>query len=156
MLPRVPPPNSRNLENGTQLTNGDGANKSAPGVFPPHTILFASPTGSMATMSALSETSYRRLSSLVSQLINTLPHPAGLNPKAYRMPPSATQTTAKMAPGIDYGVGTNIVDGAILTRWTELASGRRGEIAGRVGYSDPEEVRAELQGLLGWSGLEYF
>lgn len=107
-------------------------------------------------MSALPETSYRRASSLASQLINTLPHPAGLNPKAYRMPPSATQVTARTAPGIDSGVGTNVVDGAVLARWNELASGRRGEIAGRVGYASPEEVRAELEGLLGWSGMTYF
>jgi cleavage and polyadenylation specificity factor subunit 1 len=107
-------------------------------------------------INSLSETTYRRLSSLTAQLINTLPHPAGLNPKAYRMPPSATQTTARMPPGVDAGVGRNIVDGAVLSRWTELASGKRGEMASRVGYSGPEEVRAELEGVLGWSGLNYF
>lgn len=72
------------------------------------------------------------------------------------MPPSATQTTAKMPPGVDAGVGRNIVDGVVLSRWTELASGKRGEMASRVGYSGPEEVRAELEGVLGWSGLSYF
>lgn len=74
------------------------------------------------------------------------------------MPPSATQTTARTAPGIgDSGVGTNIVDGGVLNRWNELASGRRGEIAGRVGYAGgPGEVRAELEGVLGWSGMAYF
>lgn len=92
----------------------------------------------------------------MSQLITTLPHHAGLNPKAYRMPPSATQTTAQMAPGIESGVGANIVDAAVLARWNELASGRRGEIAGRVGFAGPEEVRGELEGVLGWSGLSYF
>lgn len=153
MLSRAPLPTSRSRENGTHLN--DEA-KSQPGSLQPQTILFASNTGSLAALSALSEASYRRLSSLTSQLITTLPHPGGLNPKAYRMPPSATQTTARMAPGIDSGVGTNIVDGAILARWNELASGRRGEIAGRVGYSGTEEVRAELEGLLGWSGLSYF
>lgn len=154
MLPRVPQPASRTQENGTHLINGDA--KAQPGSLPPQILLLASPTGSLATLNALSETPYRRLSSLASQLINTLPHPAGLNPRAHRMPHSATQTTAKMAPGIESGVGTNIVDGVILARWSELASGRRGEIAGRVGYAGPEEVRAELEGLLGWSGLTYF
>lgn len=154
MLPRVPLPTSRGQENGTHLTNGDY--KSQPGTLPPQTLLFASPTGSLATLNALSEASYRRLSSLTSQLINTLPHVAGLNPKAHRMPASATQTTAKMAPGIDSGVGTSIVDGAILARWNELASGKRGEIAGRAGCSGAEEVRTELEGLLGWGALSYF
>lgn len=121
-------------------------------------LLAAGPTGSMSSLRALSETSYRRLSSLVAQLTNTLPHPAGLNPKAYRMPPSATQTTARTAPGIgDSGVGTNIVDGGVLARWNELASGKKGEIAGRVGFAGGmEEIRGELEGVLGWSGLAYF
>lgn len=152
MIPRVPFPTSPVQDNSN--TNGDA--KLIPGALPPQVLLLGSPTGALATLGALSETSYRRLSSLVSQLINTLPHHAGLNPKAYRMPPSATQTTARNGPGIDSGVGTNIVDAAILARWNELASGRRGEIAGRVGYNGPEEVRAELEGLLGWSGLTYF
>ncbi|ROW14736.1 hypothetical protein VPNG_03729 [Cytospora leucostoma] len=155
MLPRVVLPNSQPQENGAYLTNGNSS-KTSPGTIAPQTVLLASPTGSLATINSLSETSYRRLSSLTAQLINTLPHPAGLNPKAYRMPPSLTQTTAKMPPGVDAGVGRNIVDGAVLSRWTELASGRRGEISGRVGYSGPEEVRAELEGVLGWSGLSYF
>lgn len=150
LLPRVPLANSQPQENG-HLTNGNTAN-----TIPPHTILFASPTGSLATLTSVSETSYRRLSSLMSQLINTLPHPAGLNPKAYRMPPSATQTKASMGPGVDAGGGRNIVDGVVLARWMELASGRRAEIAGRVGYSGSEEVRADLEGVLGWSGLGYF
>lgn len=151
LLPRVPLPSSRAQENGA---NPDA--KAAPGALPPQILLLASPTGSLATLSPLSETSYRRLSSLVSQLITTLPHHAGLNPKAYRMPPSATQTTAKMAPGIESGVGANIVDAAVLSRWNELASGRKGEIAGRVGFASPEEVRAELEGVLGWTALSYF
>lgn len=54
-------------------------------------------------------------------------------------------------------MGTNIVDGAVLARWNELASGRRGEIAGRVGFvGGNEEVRGELEGVLGWSGMAYF
>lgn len=150
LLPRVASAQSQPQENG-HLTNGDAAK-----TITPHTILFASPAGSLATLTSVSETSYRRLSSLMSQLINTLPHAAGLNPKAYRMPPSATQTKASMGPGVDAGGGRNIVDGAVLARWMELASGRRAEIAGRVGYSGSEEVRAELEGVLGWSGLAYF
>ncbi|KAJ4397442.1 mRNA cleavage and polyadenylation factor subunit [Gnomoniopsis smithogilvyi] len=151
LLPRVPLPASRAQENGA---NPD--TKPAQGALPPQTLLLSSPTGALATLSPLSETSYRRLSSLVSQLITTLPHHAGLNPKAYRMPPSATQTTAKMAPGIESGVGANIVDAAVLSRWNELASGRKGEIAGRVGFASPEEVRGELEGVLGWTALSYF
>lgn len=150
LLPRVV------TARGAQETTTNGDTKPNAGTLPLQILLLASPTGSLAALSPLSETSYRRLSSLVSQLITTLPHHAGLNPKAYRMPPSATQTTAQMAPGIESGVGANIVDAAVLARWNELASGRRGEIAGRVGFAGPEEVRGELDGVLGWTGLSYF
>lgn len=167
MLPRVPLPSSHSSstqENGTAntTTNGDATKATATA---PQTMLLlaAGPTGALSSLRALSETSYRRLSSLAGQLANTLPHAAGLNPKAHRMPPSATQTfTARTAPGIgDAGVGTSIVDGAVLARWGELPSGKRGEVAGRAGFaggkkSSVEEVRGELEGVLGWSGLAYF
>ncbi len=66
--------------------------------------------------------------------------------------PSASCTP----PGVDAGVGRNIVDGTILERFRELGAGRRGEIAGRAGYAGAAEVRGELEGLLGWAGLGYF
>lgn len=150
MLPRTLPAHSVPETNGEAAANGTAA------TMKPQIILMASPTGALASLVALSENSYRRLSSLTSQLINTLPQPGGLNPKAYRMPASSMQTTAEQAPGVDAGVGRSIVDGAMLARWTELASGRRGEIAGRVGYAGAEEVRAELEGVLGWDGMAYF
>lgn len=58
--------------------------------------------------------------------------------------------------GVDAGIGRSIVDGAILERFMELGTGRRGEMAGRAGYSSPGEVRAELEALLGWAGMSYF
>ncbi len=105
----------------------------------------------LATLSPLSEASYRRLSSLATQLTNSLPSVAGLNPKAYRMPAASCPT-----PGVEAGMGRAIVDGAVLTRWTELGAGRRVEVAGRVGFNDPQEVRNELEGVLGWGGMAYF
>jgi len=105
----------------------------------------------------LSESSYRRLSSLAAQLANTLAHPAGTNPKGYRLP---STTLHLHGVGVDAGVGRNIVDGAVLERYFELAAGRRGEMAGRAGYSSggsgTEEVRSELEGVIGWAGLSYF
>lgn len=98
-------------------------------------------------------------------------------------------------PGVDAGIGRNIVDGKILERFMELGTGKRQEIAGRAGYvvgttnggvnpagsgkvmgngglslvglrnglhgqegggMEWEEVRGELGGVLGWSGLGYF
>lgn len=86
----------------------------------------------------------------------SLPHDAGLNPRAYRQPPSATVVTTQPPPGVDAGMGRTVVDGAVLARWGEMAAQRRGEIAGRVGLGGVDEVRALLEGLLGWGGLKYF
>ncbi|KAK4218291.1 protein cft1 [Rhypophila decipiens] len=116
----------------------------------PQLLLFASPTGVLSTLRPLSESSYRRLSSLASQLATTLPHAAGLNPKGYRMPAAHCPL-----PGVDAGLGRNIVDGSMLQRFTELGTGRRGEIAGRAGYNGADEVRGELETILGWAGLRY-
>lgn len=109
----------------------------------------------LAALRPLPESSYRRLSSLAAQLINSLPHAAGLNPKGYRMatPGSAGEAGAGV---VDAGVGRSIVDGAVLARFGELGMARRAELAGRAGYGGVAEVRAELEGVLGWAGLNYF
>ena len=116
-----------------------------------HILLLASPTGVLATLRPLSEAAYRRLSSLAGQLTTSLPHAAGLNPKAHRMPAASCPPS-----GVDAGIGRSIVDGAVLERFTELGTGRRVEMAGRAGYGGAAEVRAELEALLGWAGLAYF
>ncbi|KAF7554503.1 hypothetical protein G7Z17_g2821 [Cylindrodendrum hubeiense] len=53
-------------------------------------------------------------------------------------------------------VYAHFADGAVLARWTELAAAKRAEIAGKGGYDGVGELRDELEGLLGWSGLAYF
>jgi cleavage and polyadenylation specificity factor subunit 1 len=58
--------------------------------------------------------------------------------------------------GVDAGVGRSIVDGTILERFTELGTGRRGEMAGRAGYGSAGEVRSELEGVIGWGSFGYF
>ncbi|KAK3984881.1 protein cft1 [Cladorrhinum sp. PSN332] len=117
----------------------------------PHILLLASSTGVISALRPLSEGTYRRLSSLAAQLTNSLPHAAGLNPKAYRLP------SANCLPaGVEAGIGRSIVDGTILERFTELGTARRQEVAGRAGYGGPEEIRAEFEGVLRWGGLGYF
>ncbi|KAK4229706.1 protein cft1 [Podospora fimiseda] len=117
----------------------------------PHILLLASSTGVISALRPLSESTYRRLSSLAAQLTNSLPHAAGLNPKAYRLP------SVNCPPaGVEAGIGRNIVDGTILERFTELGTARRQEVAGRAGYSGPEEIRGEFEGVLRWGGLGYF
>jgi cleavage and polyadenylation specificity factor subunit 1 len=115
----------------------------AEATIPEHEILMTSNTGSISLLSPLSEPQYRRLSTLATQLTNTLYHACGLNPKAYRI--------GKDAPEGMVG-GRTVVDGGILMRWMELGSQRRAEVAGRVGV-DVEEVREDLLALMG--GLRY-
>ncbi|CAK7267817.1 mRNA cleavage and polyadenylation factor subunit [Sporothrix epigloea] len=123
---------------------------------PPHHLLLASPTGVLASLMPLSEPEYRRLSSLTGQLATSLPHTAGLNSKGYRMAAGAAENPAIEAPGVDAAVGRGVVDGALLARWAELGSGRKGEIAGRAGFASALDVRAALEGILGWSRMAYF
>lgn len=142
-IPTLEPPST----NGTNGTKDDGN----AGDTTPHHLLIASPTGVLASLSPLSETSYRRLSSMTTQLANSIAPAASMNPRAYRMPSAGSP-----APGVDAAVGRSIVDGTLLAKWSELGTGRRTEVAGRVGFSSPDEVRAELALLLGWGRMGYF
>lgn len=120
-----------------------GMEEAEESTIPEHEILLAATTGSISLLSPLSESQYRRLSTLASHLANALYHACGLNPRAYR--------TGKDVPDAVIGART-IVDGGMLMRWTELGSQRRAEIAGRAGV-DVEEIREDLVGLM--SGLGY-
>ncbi|SPO02260.1 related to pre-mRNA 3`-end processing factor CF II [Cephalotrichum gorgonifer] len=116
-----------------------------------HVLLLGSESGMLATVVPLPEASYRRLLSLVAQLVTALPTACGTNPKAYRTPhPYAA------AVGVDGSSGRAMVDGAVLARWGELGTGRRGEMVGRTGYGGAEQVRGELDSLLGWKGIGYY
>ncbi|CZS95342.1 hypothetical protein WAI453_011327 [Rhynchosporium graminicola] len=121
----------------------DPEDDAASSTIPIHALLLTSSTGSLSLLTPLNEAQYRRLSTLSSHLLNTLYHPAGLNPRAYRVD--------KDAPEGMVGSRT-VVDGTVLERWMELGSQRRAEVAGRVGCG-VEEVREELVGLQG--GLGY-
>lgn len=155
LLPRTLPADSDYLAQHVDGTS-NGATGDDPGSSPapPSIILFSSPTGALATLAPLSEPQYRRLSFLTGQILSSLPHHAGLNPKDYRAPISSG-VVGRFPPGVDAGMGRNIVDGALLARWNELPAGRRAEIAGRVGFADVDEARDTLREALGASGLAY-
>ncbi|KLJ06944.1 protein CFT1 [Blastomyces silverae] len=108
---------------------------------PLYHVLVTSETGSIALITPLSETTYRRLSALQSQLINTLEHPCGLNPRAFR---------AIESDGIG---GRGMVDGDLLQRWLDLSTQRKAEIANRAG-ADVWEIRADMEAI-GKGGLGY-
>jgi cleavage and polyadenylation specificity factor subunit 1 len=121
----------------------DAMDIAADDTIPEHEILITCSTGSISLLSPLSESHYRRLSTLASHLTNTLYHACGLNPREYRIDRDAP----------DGMVGSRtVVDGSMLMRWAELGSQRKSEVAGRVGV-DVEEVREDLVALMG--GLGY-
>ncbi|KAJ5180391.1 Cleavage/polyadenylation specificity factor A subunit C-terminal [Penicillium capsulatum] len=106
-----------------------------------HHVLIAAQNGSLALVTTIAEDSYRRLTALQSQLANTIEHPGGLNPRAFRAVES------------DGAGGRGMVDGTLLRQWLSLGKQRQAEIAGRVGATD-WEVRADLE-TVGGDGLGY-
>ncbi|KAI0178775.1 CPSF A subunit region-domain-containing protein [Hypoxylon sp. FL1284] len=158
LLPRTLPEDSDyQLQQAAAATTGDG--ESSPPPAPPSLILLSSATGALATLAPLSEPQYRRLSILTNQLVSSLPHHAGLNPRTYRAPPSSFASSGgavgRLPPGVDAGMGRSLVDGALLARWNELPAGRRAEVAGRAGFAGVDEVRDVLREILGPAGLAY-
>jgi cleavage and polyadenylation specificity factor subunit 1 len=137
LLPRTKAPS---LIDPSPNAAADAVEETTPG----HQILLTSSTGSIAVLTPLSEPQYRRLNTLTSHLTNTLYHPLGLNPRAYRVD--------KENDGGGLAGTRTIVDGGVVGRWMELGSQRRAEIAGRVGVG-VDEVREELVQL--GSGLGY-
>ena len=123
----------------------DAMNVAADTTIPEHEIVITSQTGAISLLSPLSESQYRRLSTLANHLTNTLYHACGLNPRAYRV--GSGKDTQEGLVG-----GRTVVDGGMLLRWMELGSQRRAEVASRVGVG-VEEVREDLLALIG--GLGY-
>ncbi|KAL4902493.1 hypothetical protein BDW74DRAFT_157890 [Aspergillus multicolor] len=104
-------------------------------------ILITSHNGSLGLVTCVSEESYRRLSALQSQLTNTLEHPCGLNPRAYRAVES------------DASAGRGMLDSNLLLQYLDMSKQRKAEIAGRVGATE-WEIRADLEAV-GGNGLGY-
>lgn len=110
-------------------------------VAPLHHALVTSHNGSIGLVTGVSEESYRRLSALQSQLTNTLEHPCGLNPRAYRAVES------------DASAGRGMLDGNLLFQYLDMSKQRKVEIAGRVGAKE-WEIKADLE-VIGGDGLGY-
>ncbi|OAA80955.1 protein CFT1 [Akanthomyces lecanii RCEF 1005] len=127
------------------------------GADTPHTLLLSCPTGQLAALTPLSESAYRRLLSLTNQLLPAVVPHGGLHPKAHRLPEGRGAPSHSRAVGVETAAsGRMIVDGAVLARWTELGAAKRAEMATKSGYDDMQEMRDELEGVLGWSGMAYF
>ncbi|PMB71118.1 Protein cft1 [Beauveria bassiana] len=131
--------------------------KGTTGAETPHTLLLSCPTGQLAALTPLSESAYRRLLSLTNQVLPAVVPHGGLHPKAHRLPEGRGAQSHSRAVGVETAAsGRMIVDGAVLARWTELGAAKRAEMALKSGYDDVHEMRGELEGVLGWSGMAYF
>ncbi|MCJ1285002.1 mRNA cleavage and polyadenylation factor subunit [Xylographa opegraphella] len=98
-----------------------------------HQILLTSQNGAISLLSSLTPSAYRTLAAMQAFLTNTLPHPLGLNPRAYR------------SAEADNTVGGRVMlDGDVLKRWKELGSWKRAEGMARAGL----EAEWEFEGLL--------
>jgi cleavage and polyadenylation specificity factor subunit 1 len=104
-------------------------------------ILMTTQSGSIALLTPLDETTYRRLSALQTTLSSILEHSCGLNPRAYR----AVESEGLGARGI--------VDGDLITRVHELGAGKRLEVLGRAG-AESWGMRSDLEIIAG-EGLGY-
>ena len=131
----------------------------------PQQILLTSLTGSISLLTVVPETVYRRLLSVQSQLLTSVSHACGLNPKAHRLAslPIRTATGLSSVGGVGVGVGLNmndtfavstaatvaggggmiiperaVLDGSLIARWSELDPHRRKEILSRVGTVETE------------------
>lgn len=107
---------------------------------PLHQILLTSQSGTLALLTPLSESTYRRLAGLATYLSNTLDSACGLNPKAWRA----------VEGELGSGAGTRgVLDGSLLMRWGELGVQRQREGLGKVG-GDEWGFWSEREVLGGW------
>ncbi|KAF3038532.1 mRNA cleavage and polyadenylation factor subunit [Didymella heteroderae] len=110
---------------------------------PIHHILHTTQSGTIALVTPLSESSYRRLSGLSAFLANALETACGLNSKAFRI-------SDVEEGGWDAGVvGRGMVDGNLLMRWGELGEWKRREGLSKVG-ADEWVLWGEREVLGGW------
>ncbi|KAF2186981.1 protein CFT1 [Zopfia rhizophila CBS 207.26] len=123
------------LRSSVQLPNTSDFLGSSPGLMdidsepaqPLHQLLHTSQSGTIALITPLPESTYRRLSGLSTFLANTLESPCALNPRAYRA------VENEMGGG---GGTRGILDGNLLMRWCELGEQRRKEGLAKVGGSE--------------------
>ncbi|KAH7076539.1 protein CFT1 [Paraphoma chrysanthemicola] len=119
----------------------DTSDDSAP--TPLHQILVTSQSGTLGLITPISETSYRRLSGLITHLQQFLDSACGLNSKAFRAGDVADG-------GWDAGTGARgMLDGNLLMRWGELGEQRRREGLQKWG-GDEWVLWGEREVLGGW------
>lgn len=150
LLPRTLPPSSHQQQQQPQQSTSPPLR--------PHILILSSPSGHLAALTPLPESTYRRLLSATNQLLPALTPHGGLHAKAHRQPDPQQHHARALAVGVETAAssGRAVVDGALLARWAELGAPKRAEVAGKGGYDTVADLRADLGDLLGWSGVAYF
>ncbi|KAI8072997.1 CPSF A subunit region-domain-containing protein [Gongronella butleri] len=92
--------------------------------------LCGSYTGSISTISPLPEKTFKRLHTLYGQLVNSIPHVAGLNPRAYRLIKDTKQRLASNRNRV-------VLDGGIISLFVSLPVDRQVELTRQIGSSVP-------------------
>jgi cleavage and polyadenylation specificity factor subunit 1 len=118
-----------------------------------HILLLACPSGQLAALAPLAESTYRRLLSVTNQLHPAIVPHGGLHTKAHRYP---DQTSSAVGVETAASSGRALVDGAVLARWAELGAPKRADVALRGGYDSVADLRDDLECVLGWAGMAYF
>lgn len=117
-------------------------------------LLLACPSGQLAALAPLAESTYRRLLSVTNQLHPAIVPHGGLHAKAHRH----ANEQSSVAVGVETAAssGRALLDGTVLARWSELGAGKRADVAARGGYDSAADLRDDLERVLGWSGMAYF
>ncbi|KAL9060461.1 MAG: hypothetical protein Q9162_000634 [Coniocarpon cinnabarinum] len=129
------------------LGNDDPADGMDVDATPQHALILPATSGALIQLTPLSESTYRRLSSLQSHLSSVLPQHCAFNPRAYRNVDS--EGLGYWGSAVDVS-GRGMVDLGVVGRWRELGLRGRREAWGRVGGMEEVEVaKAEIEGCLG-------
>ncbi|CAG8834801.1 25619_t:CDS:2, partial [Racocetra persica] len=81
--------------------------------------------GSIGMITPIPEKMYKRMQLLHSQMVNGIQHPAGLNPKSFRLMQSKQRLAINPAKGI--------LDGDLLIQFPNLALHRQREMTKQIG-----------------------
>ncbi|KAG6063323.1 hypothetical protein E4U32_001379 [Claviceps aff. humidiphila group G2b] len=119
-------------------------------------LLLACPSGQIAALAPLPESMHRRLLSVTNQLHPAIVPHGGLHAKAFRHAGEHSATGATVGVDTAASSGQALVDGTVLARWNELGAAKRAEVAIRGGYDGAGDLRGDLEGVLGWTGMAYF
>ncbi|KAI8084961.1 CPSF A subunit region-domain-containing protein [Halteromyces radiatus] len=112
-----------------------------------HFCLCGSFSGSISVVSPIPEKTFKRLNTLYGQLVNSIQHVAGLNPRAYRLIKGSKQRMASNRTKA-------VLDGDLIHAFAGLAVDRQKDLTKQIGTTVPRimEDIVEIMGI----NIDYF